>query len=130
MSDFKLASIVAAVIALGGAQGSAQPYSANRSGDVVQLRDERAQTIVSILPSVGNIAFAIGFHPYFQLTDSPRDAWKLSVGARTHWLLTSNKVPTVAAPRHQPRPELRRAGPHMARKLLDQRLRLSILEIA
>jgi aldose 1-epimerase len=37
---------------------------------------------------------AIGFHPYFQLTDSPRDAWTLSVGARTHWLLTSNTVPT------------------------------------
>jgi aldose 1-epimerase len=37
---------------------------------------------------------AIGFHPYFQLTDAPRDAWTLSVGARTHWLLTSNKVPT------------------------------------
>jgi len=37
---------------------------------------------------------AIGFHPYFQLTDSPRDAWTLSVGARRHWLLTSNKVPT------------------------------------
>ena len=37
---------------------------------------------------------AIGFHPYFQLTDSPRDTWTLSVGARTHWLLTSNKVPT------------------------------------
>jgi aldose 1-epimerase len=37
---------------------------------------------------------AIGFHPYFQLTDSPRDAWTLSVGARTHWLVASNKVPT------------------------------------
>ena len=37
---------------------------------------------------------AIGFHPYFQLTDSPRDEWTLSVGARTHWLLASNKVPT------------------------------------
>ena len=37
---------------------------------------------------------AIGFHPYFQLTDSPRNAWTLSVGARTHWLLTSNTVPT------------------------------------
>ena len=212
---------------------SAQPYSSRRAGDVVQLRDERAQTIVSIVPSVGNIAFemsvkgqnvlywpygsidefkarpgmsgipflgpwidrldeqaffangrkfafdmqlgnirgdmpshgfvtttdrwnvvearadtesawatsrlefyrqptwmkqwpfahtieithrlrggvlevettvvnmsaepmpiAIGFHPYFQLTDSPRNAWTLSVGARTHWLLTSNKVPT------------------------------------
>jgi len=37
---------------------------------------------------------AIGFHPYFQLTDSPRDEWTLAVGARTHWLLAPNKVPT------------------------------------
>ncbi len=37
---------------------------------------------------------SIGFHPYFQLTDSPRDAWTIAVGARTEWLLASNKVPT------------------------------------
>jgi aldose 1-epimerase len=37
---------------------------------------------------------AIGFHPYFQLTDTPRDAWTMSVGARTHWLLASTKIPT------------------------------------
>ena len=37
---------------------------------------------------------AIGFHPYFQLTDSPRDEWTISVGARTRWLLAPNKVPT------------------------------------
>jgi aldose 1-epimerase len=37
---------------------------------------------------------AIGFHPYFQLTDAPRDEWTLSVAARTHWLLAANKVPT------------------------------------
>ena len=35
----------------------AQPYSTHRAGDVVQLQDARTQTIVSILPSVGNIAF-------------------------------------------------------------------------
>src|SRR5439155_15740603 len=35
----------------------AQPYSSHRGGDVVQLQDARTQTIVSILPSVGNIAF-------------------------------------------------------------------------
>ena len=57
MSDFRPALIFAGAIALVGVQGSAQSYSARRSGDVVQLRDERAQTIVSILPSVGNIAF-------------------------------------------------------------------------
>jgi aldose 1-epimerase len=37
---------------------------------------------------------AIGFHPYFRLTDSPRDEWTISVGARTRWLLAPNKVPT------------------------------------
>ena len=37
---------------------------------------------------------AIGFHPYFQLTDSVRNDWTLDVGARTHWLLAANKTPT------------------------------------
>ena len=46
---------------------------------------------------------SVGFHPYFQLTDSPRDEWTISVGARTHLKLTPNKLPTgetetVAAP--------------------------------
>jgi aldose 1-epimerase len=37
---------------------------------------------------------AIGFHPYFQLTDSTRDQWTIAVGARTQWILAPNKVPT------------------------------------
>jgi aldose 1-epimerase len=37
---------------------------------------------------------SIGFHPYFQLTDSPRDEWTIAVAARTHWLLAPNKIPT------------------------------------
>ena len=37
---------------------------------------------------------AIGFHPYFQLTDSPREEWRLSVAAKTHWMLNSNTIPT------------------------------------
>jgi aldose 1-epimerase len=37
---------------------------------------------------------AIGFHPYFQLTDSPRDAWTIAVGARTEWVLAPDKIPT------------------------------------
>ena len=37
---------------------------------------------------------AVGFHPYFQLTDSTRDEWTISVGAQTHWKLAANKVPT------------------------------------
>jgi aldose 1-epimerase len=37
---------------------------------------------------------AIGFHPYFRLTDSTRDEWTLSVGAQTHWRLSPDKIPT------------------------------------
>ena len=37
---------------------------------------------------------AIGFHPYFQLTDSTRDEWTISVPARARWILAPNKVPT------------------------------------
>ena len=37
---------------------------------------------------------AIGFHPYFQLTDSPREGWTISVAARTEWVLAPDKIPT------------------------------------
>jgi len=37
---------------------------------------------------------AIGFHPYFQVTDSNRDEWTLSVAAKTHWLLDERLIPT------------------------------------
>ncbi|MGE0815001.1 MAG: aldose 1-epimerase [Vicinamibacterales bacterium] len=39
---------------------------------------------------------SVGFHPYFQLTDAPRDEWRLTLGARTRWLLDARKVPTGA----------------------------------
>jgi aldose 1-epimerase len=37
---------------------------------------------------------SIGFHPFFQLSDSKRSAWTLDVGAKTHLLLADTKVPT------------------------------------
>jgi aldose 1-epimerase len=36
---------------------------------------------------------AIGFHPFFQLTDSVRDEWTISVAAKTHWPVAENKMP-------------------------------------
>ena len=44
--------------------------------------------------SIEPMPVAIGFHPYFQLTDSTREDWTLSIGAKTHWLLADNKIPT------------------------------------
>ncbi len=37
---------------------------------------------------------SVGFHPYVKLTDSTRDEWRISVPARTHWILAPTKVPT------------------------------------
>lgn len=37
---------------------------------------------------------AIGYHPWFQLTDSPREEWSVTVPAKTRWLLSDRKVPT------------------------------------
>ena len=51
------------------------------------------QTTITNL-SAEPMPIAIGFHPYFQLTDAPRDAWTIAVAARTHWLLSPEKVPT------------------------------------
>jgi aldose 1-epimerase len=40
--------------------------------------------------SVDPMPVSIGYHPYFRLTDSPRDDWSISVAARTHWRLESS----------------------------------------
>src|SRR4051794_1876339 len=53
------ARLILCVVAVlnGAVAASAQPYSARRTGEVVQLEDVRSRTKVSILPSVGDIAF-------------------------------------------------------------------------
>jgi aldose 1-epimerase len=59
-----------------------------------RLRDgvlEVATRIDSL--SVEPMPVAVGFHPFFQLTDSPRDEWTLSVAARTHWPVSEAKMP-------------------------------------
>jgi aldose 1-epimerase len=44
--------------------------------------------------STERMPLCIGFHPYFQLTDSPRDTWKLHVPARRTVVLSDKFVPT------------------------------------
>lgn len=53
---------------------------------------EVATTITNL--SDAPMPVAVGFHPYFQLTDSPRDDWRIAIGARTRWLLDGRKLPT------------------------------------
>ncbi len=44
--------------------------------------------------SADPMPLAIGYHPWFQLTDSPREEWSVTVPAKTRWLLSDRKVPT------------------------------------
>jgi aldose 1-epimerase len=37
---------------------------------------------------------AIGYHPYFQLQDAPRDQWKVHLAAREHLVLSNMLIPT------------------------------------
>ena len=55
--------------------------------------------VLEVLTKIDNLSIepmpvAVGFHPFFQLTDSPRDDWTLSVAARTHWPVSDAKMPT------------------------------------
>jgi len=57
-------------------------------GGVLEVQTRIENLSAELMPVV------IGFHNFFQLTDSPRDAWTIAVGARAEWLLTADKIPT------------------------------------
>lgn len=44
--------------------------------------------------STAPMPVAIGFHPYFQVTDAPRDQWKVHLAARDHLTLSNLLIPT------------------------------------
>ncbi|MBN9320056.1 MAG: hypothetical protein BGN86_08435 [Caulobacterales bacterium 68-7] len=58
------------------------------SGGVMEVRTRIDNLANEPMPVV------IGFHPYFQLTDSGRNDWTLSVPAKVHWLLDQRVIPT------------------------------------
>jgi aldose 1-epimerase len=55
-----------------------------------ELRVETAIDNLSTEP----MPVAIGFHPYFQLHDAPRDQWKVHLAARDHMVLNNLLIPT------------------------------------
>jgi aldose 1-epimerase len=66
---------------------------------VVWLTYRLCEGVLEVETRIDNLAdepmpVAIGFHPYFQLTDSTRAEWTASVGARAHYRLTPAKIPT------------------------------------
>jgi aldose 1-epimerase len=64
----------------------------------IELTHRLQGGVLEVHTAISNLAaepmpVAIGFHPYFRLTDSPRGEWKIAVGARRRWVLEPNKVP-------------------------------------
>ena len=57
-------------------------------GGVLEVRTKVVNMSAEPMP------VALGYHPWFQLTDSPREEWSVVVPARTRWLLSYQKVPT------------------------------------
>src|SRR5579871_2220215 len=54
---------------------------------------------LEVATSVENLAaepmpLSLGYHPYFQLTDAPRDEWRVRVPAREHVMISDKYVPT------------------------------------
>src|SRR5467141_1106452 len=55
-----------------------------------RLQDGVLQVVTKITNmSAEPMPVAVGFHPYYKLTDSLREEWTISVGARKHWKLAS-----------------------------------------
>ena len=62
-----------------------------------RLKDGMLEVMTTVTNmSADPMPISIGFHPYFQLTDTMRDDWTIAVGARSRWTLAANKVPTGA----------------------------------
>jgi aldose 1-epimerase len=59
------------------------------------LRDDALEVRTSIRNlSADPMPVGIGYHPYFQLHDAPRDQWKVHLAARDHLLLSKAVIPT------------------------------------
>jgi aldose 1-epimerase len=65
----------------------------------IEITHRLQEGVLQVLTKITNIGaepmpVAVGFHPYYKLTDSTREEWTISVSARKHWILSPAKIPT------------------------------------
>jgi aldose 1-epimerase len=65
----------------------------------IEVTHRLQEGVLQVLTKITNMSaesmpVAVGFHPYYKLTDSTREEWTISVGAGKHWLLSPTKIPT------------------------------------
>jgi aldose 1-epimerase len=62
-----------------------------------RLQDGTLEVVTKVTnQSIEPMPVSLGWHPYYQLTDSPREEWTVSIPARAWWRLDYRKVPTGA----------------------------------
>ena len=64
----------------------------------IEITHRLQDGVLQVLTKITNMSaepmpLAVGFHPYFKLTDSLREEWTISVGAEKHWILSPAKIP-------------------------------------
>src|SRR5260370_28858280 len=57
-------------------------------GGVLQVQTAMTNMAAEPMP------VAIGFHPYFRLTDSPREEWSIAIPAKSRWILAPPGIAT------------------------------------
>ena len=65
----------------------------------VEITQRLQDGVLQVQTKVTNLSaepmpVAVGFHSYYQLTDSPREDWTVTVPMKTRYLLTNAKIPS------------------------------------
>jgi len=65
----------------------------------LQMTHRLSNGVLEVLLSVRNLSvdpmpLVIGFHPWYQITDAPRDEWRVHVPVLTHYTLSEKIIPT------------------------------------
>ena len=67
----------------------------------LQMTHRLSHGVLEVRVSVHNLSvdpmpLVIGFHPWYQISDAPRDEWRVHVPVRTHYQLSEKTIPTGA----------------------------------
>ena len=65
----------------------------------LEITHKLADGILEVHLSITNLSdqpmpVSVGFHPYYQITDAPRDQWRVHLAARSHYTLSDKLIPT------------------------------------
>ncbi|MDQ6760608.1 MAG: aldose 1-epimerase [Acidobacteriota bacterium] len=65
----------------------------------IEITHKLANGSLEVRASIANLSdqpmpVSLGFHPYYQITDAPRDQWRVHLAARSHYSLSDKLIPT------------------------------------